>query len=276
MELERARERPQGHRTCPRERLAAPWWEQAPSAPNSLREVRAVAVGKGPRALVALVIHLGGSVSSFVTITRMVFSDRSTTGTPMISVTSEYALRAIVFLAQHHPEARITAEIAEGTLVPQGYLSKIMQAMVRHGLVRSQRGLGGGFTLARTPAEISVWDVLTSVDSPVQRITHCPLGLPSHTSLCPVHKLVDEAAARTESAFRSANISTLLASTRGIKPLCEIPSLNAALAAGNGNDSCGDACATATFGAGKTSAPQAASPELRPPARGAARKSRVR
>lgn len=139
----------------------------------------------------------------------------------MISQTAEYGLRAAVYLAQHHGSPKTTAEIAQATMVPAGYLAKVMQAMVRHDLVGSQRGFGGGFHLLRDPDEISVLDVLNAVDAPLQRLTKCPLGLKSHVKLCPVHKLVDDAISHVESAFRSATLGALLRSTKGSKPLCE-------------------------------------------------------
>ena len=70
----------------------------------------------------------------------------------VISQTAEYALRAIVYLAKMPDEAHITREIAEATRVPSGYLAKVMQTLVKADLVQSRRGLGGGFTLGRSPA----------------------------------------------------------------------------------------------------------------------------
>ena len=69
----------------------------------------------------------------------------------MISQTAEYALRAIVYLADQGGVARTTSEIAETTQVPAGYLAKVMQSLCRAGLVKSQRGLNGGFKLAHDP-----------------------------------------------------------------------------------------------------------------------------
>jgi len=141
----------------------------------------------------------------------------------MITTTGEYALRAAVFLAQHAGEAQTSAVIAEGTKVPQGYLSKILQSMVRAGVVTSQRGLHGGFLLARPPAEVSVLDVLRAVDSAPQRIHHCPLGIPGHVRLCPVHHLVDKAISGVEEAFANSDLKTLSRSVRGIAALCADP-----------------------------------------------------
>lgn len=139
----------------------------------------------------------------------------------MISTTGEYALRAVVYLSQHHPDPQTSALIAAGTKVPAGYLSKILQAMVRADLIHSQRGLHGGFTLVREPSAISVLDVLQAVGAAPQRITKCPLGLKGHVRLCPVHKLVDEAVAHAQKAFAESNLEELCSSTSGVTALCE-------------------------------------------------------
>jgi Rrf2 family protein len=142
----------------------------------------------------------------------------------MISQTAEYALRAIVYLADQG-EARTTQEIAKSTLVPPSYLSKVMQALGRAGVVRSQRGLHGGFTLAKGPDELSVWDVIEAVD-PIQRIRTCPLGLKAHgTKLCPLHRRLDDALALVENAFRESTVADLLREPATSKPLCDFPNL---------------------------------------------------
>ncbi|MBI1292159.1 Rrf2 family transcriptional regulator [bacterium] len=140
----------------------------------------------------------------------------------MITTTGEYALRAAVYLAQHLGQPRTTVQIAEGTLVPQGYLSKIMQQLVKAELAHSQRGLHGGFVLARDPSRVSVLEILAAVDSAPQRIRKCPLGLPGHVKLCPVHRLVDDSVAQVERAFAAADLHSLSQSARGIKPLCDV------------------------------------------------------
>lgn len=139
----------------------------------------------------------------------------------MISQTAEYALRAMVCLADS-PEDKLTAQvIAQRTQVPAGYLSKVMQALARAGLADSQRGLRGGFALARSPAEISVLDVVNAVD-PVRRIRTCPLNRPDHgTDLCPLHSRLDRAMAETERALGASSLAELLAESNGSRPLCE-------------------------------------------------------
>ncbi|CAN5266107.1 Rrf2 family transcriptional regulator [soil metagenome] len=139
----------------------------------------------------------------------------------MISTTGEYALRAAVCLAMSYPEPQTTADIASKTQVPPGYLSKVMQLMVRRELIVSRRGLHGGFTLVRPPAKISVLDVLVAADAGPKRIKKCPLGIKGHIKLCPLHRLVDESVAHAEKSFASTHLAALAESSRGITPLCE-------------------------------------------------------
>lgn len=140
----------------------------------------------------------------------------------LFSQTAEYALRAAVWLADTPQTPHTTHEIAEVTKVPAGYLSKVMQALGRAGLVKSQRGLGGGFLLTRSPEELSVLDIVNAVD-PVQRIHTCPLNLKSHgKKLCPLHRKLDDAMAAMEEAFASTSLSDLVHSSSKIKPLCEV------------------------------------------------------
>ncbi|CAN5510556.1 RrF2 family transcriptional regulator [soil metagenome] len=135
----------------------------------------------------------------------------------MISQTAEYALRAMVFLAMQKAAATGQA-IAETTKVPPGYLSKIMQQLVKRKLVNSQRGIGGGFVLAHQPSEISILDVVNAVD-PINKIVTCPLDIQSHgLNLCPLHKRLSSAVAQVEQAFEQSKLSELVEESQS--PLC--------------------------------------------------------
>lgn len=149
----------------------------------------------------------------------------------MLSQTVEYALRAVVHLADQLPEARTTEQIAEVTRVPKAYLSKVLQALSRAGVVRSQRGLGGGIALARSPQDLTILEVVNAVE-PLQRIRTCPLGLSAHgVHLCPLHKRLDDALAMVERAFGSTTLAEVLAEPTRSTPLCNIPGGKAAQAA---------------------------------------------
>jgi Rrf2 family protein len=138
----------------------------------------------------------------------------------MFSQTVEYALRAAVYLADQSPHPRTTEQIAAITKVPQAYLAKVMQSLSRAGLVHSQRGVHGGFLLAKPPEQVSILEVVTAVD-PIRRIRECPLGLAAHgVNLCPLHRRVDDALATVEDAFRASTLAEVLAEPTRSVPLC--------------------------------------------------------
>lgn len=145
----------------------------------------------------------------------------------MISHTVEYALRAACYLAQQTPAARTTSQIADATHVPAAYLSKVLQSLNRAGIIQSQRGAGGGISLAVAPAELSILTVVNAVD-PIQRIRTCPLGLEAHgVRLCPLHKRLDNALATFEAAFRDTTLAEVLAEPSASTPLCNLPGQSA-------------------------------------------------
>lgn len=141
----------------------------------------------------------------------------------MISQTAEYALRAIVYLAMNPGEAFTTQQISLSTKVPAPYLSKVLQSLVKGGLVQSQRGLGGGFMLVNAADKVNILEVLNAVD-PIQRIRSCPLGLKAHgVNLCALHKRLDDASALIEKSFADTTIADILARPTMSIPLVEFP-----------------------------------------------------
>jgi len=137
----------------------------------------------------------------------------------MLPKTAEYALRVAVWLAQSPEKLASSDDLAKVTKVPRRYLNKVMLDLAREGLVRSQPGPGGGYSLARPPKEITILDIVNAI-APLERIRHCPLGLTSHIRLCPLHRELDKAYAETEKAFSRVTLDQLLRST--ITPLCEV------------------------------------------------------
>lgn len=129
----------------------------------------------------------------------------------LLSDASEYALRATVWLAQRPADQPgKVREIADATQSAPGYLIKVLQDLARAGILTAQRGSRGGFQLARRPAELTVLDIINAVD-PVERITTCPLGIAAHgTSLCPMHRQIDQALALIEETFANITIEQVL------------------------------------------------------------------
>jgi len=113
-------------------------------------------------------------------------------------------------LADGNGEPMLAPRIAETTQVPQAYLSKVLQTLVRAELVFSQRGQGGGFTLAKPALQITVLDVIDAVD-PIQRIDTCPLSIDAHAEkLCPLHRRLDDAIESIRATFGSTRIAQLV------------------------------------------------------------------
>lgn len=133
----------------------------------------------------------------------------------MISQTAEYALRAVVFLAENASTGQTTEQMSKATQVPAPYLSKVLQLLGRATIVQSQRGFGGGFTLRKRADKLSVLEVVNAVD-PIERIKECPLGLDAHaTRLCSMHRRLDEASALVERAFAETSIADLISDPLG-------------------------------------------------------------
>ena len=138
----------------------------------------------------------------------------------MINQTTEYALRAVAFLATNDDAPVGRKQIAEATQVPNDYLTKVMQNLDRAGIVVSQRGRGGGYVLAVKANRLTVYDIVNAV-APMQRIKSCPLGIAGHVTLCPLHKHLDEAMALVEEAYRKTKLSDLVADKSATS--CQFP-----------------------------------------------------
>ncbi len=109
----------------------------------------------------------------------------------MISPTCQYALRALVHLGRVADRGPTLArDIADAADVPRPFLAKILQRLVQERLVRSRKGRGGGFVLARAPGQITVDDVLVAVEGRRLAEKRCILGHPECNSLvaCPLHE----------------------------------------------------------------------------------------
>lgn len=96
----------------------------------------------------------------------------------MLSMTAQYALRALVYIAQEGREHPVLArEIAARTKVPTHYLSRILRDAARVGLLESTRGIGGGFRLSRPARQMRLIDILAPFDDVLSR-SRCPFGQP--------------------------------------------------------------------------------------------------
>jgi Rrf2 family protein len=100
-----------------------------------------------------------------------------------VSTRGDYASRALLSLALHSAVDGPTSvrDIAERTALPQPYLEQILLALKGAGLVRSKRGVGGGYVLARTAVEITLGQIVSAVDGPIEA---GDFGLPHQDGAC--------------------------------------------------------------------------------------------
>lgn len=104
---------------------------------------------------------------------------------------ADYALRAMFYLAQLEPTQRAaTSQIADEQHIPPSFLAKIISQLSIAGLIHTSRGARGGVSLARSPEEITVLEVVEAIDGPISlnECTHttgsCPFG-----DNCPIRPL---------------------------------------------------------------------------------------
>ena len=86
-----------------------------------------------------------------------------------VSTRGDYAARALLSLTLHIGENGPTSvrDIAERTGLPQPYLEQILLVLKGAGLVRSKRGVGGGYILARSPSDITLGEIVSATDGPI-------------------------------------------------------------------------------------------------------------
>ncbi|MHB0939388.1 MAG: RrF2 family transcriptional regulator [Armatimonadota bacterium] len=106
----------------------------------------------------------------------------------------EYAIKSLLYLAAQDAEARVMAsEVATAEQIPVNFVRKILESLVKTGLVKSYRGAGGGFTLGRAPEEISMRQIIEAVEGPLA-LNQCLLPIPCEkSSNCPMCHIWREA-----------------------------------------------------------------------------------
>jgi Rrf2 family protein len=130
----------------------------------------------------------------------------------IITRATEYSIRAMLHLARRYPAAVVSKqEICAAERITPAFLTKILQPLIRAGLVRSKRGVAGGFSLARDPARVTLLDVMEAVDEPLA-LNVCLLEGQSceRECACPVHDVWSEARAALEGIFGARSLAELV------------------------------------------------------------------
>lgn len=129
-----------------------------------------------------------------------------------LSKKADYGLMAVNHLAQHHGKgARSARDMAQAYGIPVGLMAKVLQRLVQKGLLHSQHGSNGGYTLARPPVFITALDVINAIDGPVM-ITSCKTerGDCVQTPLCTVKEPLRKVNERIVDALSSLSMAEMV------------------------------------------------------------------
>ncbi len=113
----------------------------------------------------------------------------------VITRATEYAIRTIIYLAQQpKDEIVLKKDICRTQDVTPAFLTKILQPLIKTGIVSSQRGVGGGFLLARDPEEINLLDILQAEEGEL-KLNHCLIdeNVCQRDQHCSAHDVWNEA-----------------------------------------------------------------------------------
>lgn len=127
----------------------------------------------------------------------------------------DYGIRAAMHLADKAPERATAGEIAEAMDMPTGFLHQVLQGLQRGGLVSSLAGRRGGYTLARRPEDISVLEVIETLEGPLDAGECALRGGPCHwEEVCAVHEVWSAARAAFRESLGSATLEDLARTNR--------------------------------------------------------------
>lgn len=128
--------------------------------------------------------------------------------------TAKYAIRAMVCLAAENGggQPRSAASVAEAEQIPPFYLAKVLQDLGRAGLLKSVRGRGGGFSLSRSPEEITLMEIVTAVEDSRRLETECVLSIDecSDDTPCPMHETWKSFREQALDALRTLTVAQMV------------------------------------------------------------------
>ena len=132
---------------------------------------------------------------------------------------ADYAVRAVLYLAQLGPEQRAaTSQIAQEQAIPPSFLAKIVSQLSVAGLLQTSRGARGGVSLARPPEEISLLEVVEAIDGPIL-LNECVSGGGACTfgDDCPMKPVWCDAQAELVQRLKSTTFDRFLGNERQLQ-----------------------------------------------------------
>jgi len=134
----------------------------------------------------------------------------------IFSSATEYAIRGLSELAARNARAPVLLDdLVAGSGLPRDFVAKIFQKLVRSGILRSAKGRGGGFALARPQHEITLMDIVEAVEGP-QSMDACVVGFErcNDQMPCAQHDLYKPIRQRLKDYLRTTTLADMAASLR--------------------------------------------------------------
>lgn len=130
-----------------------------------------------------------------------------------LSVTTGYAIRALMCLESGDCVPRHISDIARSTGVPRAYLAKILNTLSQQGLVQTKRGYRGGISLARSAQEISLLQIVEAVEGKAW-LAECLLGMDACDilTICPTHTFWARIQQEITEELRKTTLAAVIAS----------------------------------------------------------------
>jgi Rrf2 family protein len=125
-----------------------------------------------------------------------------------------YAVQATIHLASAQSELPVPCRhLATEGQMPERFLLQILRSLVTHGILQSTRGVDGGYSLDRSPQDISLLDVIEAVDGPLGSFLP-PQGTLSHRTYARLREAVDEVGATLRSQLQAIKLSDLISGSQ--------------------------------------------------------------
>ncbi len=128
----------------------------------------------------------------------------------IVNKTTRYALYAAMEMARCQGEAVTVSQVAKKYAISEGVLAKVFQQLVRAGLARGTRGVGGGYRLVERPNKITVLQIIEIFEPPILGL-QCLLEREcAQADLCRLKGLFDEVDQTARDIYGSTNLETLV------------------------------------------------------------------
>lgn len=133
----------------------------------------------------------------------------------LVTRETDYAVRTVLFLARDHDKLSSVTEIAKAMHIPKSFLAKIVQRLVKNGILASIRGVAGGFRLAKKPAKISLLAIMVAIQGDTGiNICATDKRLCRMSSFCAVHPIWVDIRRDVEKKLERHSIAELIKKKR--------------------------------------------------------------